>query len=299
MPRLEPPVSRTSRLPVVEAPPAARPKDGAELIPEPARRGTRAALLACADTKLLLGYHYGEWTFGAPALEAAIAACSMGQDELGHARLLHGLLDHFFGLTQEALVEERPPAEFANIAYLDRGFDSWAGLVAANALVDLAVTLEIAAFRGSSLGALRRVVDKMLQEERFHDDHGRAWFLLAARRDASSRESLARATREALPAVLAFFGDPAAGHDAPLIDAGVKTRPDADVREDFLHRMERLAEEAGFGAAAARPGGDLWADGDVAWAAWDADRRRLGAGGPSEELIEHLSGAKNVEFRRT
>ena len=69
---------------MAEAAPAKGAKGGLELIPEEARDGTRAALLACADTKLLLGYHYGEWTFGAPALEAAIAACSMGQDELGH-----------------------------------------------------------------------------------------------------------------------------------------------------------------------------------------------------------------------
>lgn len=285
---------------MAEAVPQAQPRDGRELIPEPARRGTRAALLACADTKLLLGYHYGEWTFGAPALEAAIAACSMGQDELGHARLLHGLLDHFFGLKQEALVEERTGREFANIAFLDRGFDSWAALVAANAMIDLAVTLEIAAYRGSSLGALRRVVDKMIQEEKFHDQHGRAWFTLAARRDAASREAVARAARGALPAVLAFFGPPTSGHDSSLIESGIKTRPDAEVREDFRTRAATLAEEAGFGAASIAPGGELWGDSDaIDWSAWDPDRRRVDPGGPADELLEHLSGAKNVEFRRT
>ncbi|MFN2431815.1 MAG: Phenylacetic acid catabolic protein [Gemmatimonadota bacterium] len=285
---------------MVEAAASAGAKQGAELIAEPARRGTRAGLLACADTKLLLGYHYGEWTFGAPALEAAIAACSMGQDELGHARLLHGLLDHFFGLTQEALVEERAGTEWANVAFLDRGFGSWADLVAANALVDLAATLEIAAHRGSSLGALRRVVDKMLQEERFHDEHGRAWFVLAAGRNAESRESVARAVRAALPGVLAFFGEPGSRHDATLLESGVKTRPDDDVREDFLARATRLAAEAGFGAASQRPGGELWPEDAVLdWSRWDPDRRRVDPGGPSNELLEHLSGARNVEFRRT
>jgi 1,2-phenylacetyl-CoA epoxidase catalytic subunit len=285
---------------VAEAPAQAQPKDGRELIPDEARGGTRAALLACADTKLLLGYHYGEWTFGAPALEAAIAACSMGQDELGHARLLHGLLDHFFGLTQEALVEERSGREFANIAFLDRGFDSWAGLVAANALVDLAVTLEIAAYRGSSLGALRRVVDKMIQEERFHDEHGRAWFVLAAGRDATSREAIALAARAALPGVLAFFGPPGSDHDRPLLESGIKDRADDDVRADFLVRVGRLAAEAGFGTDSLAPGGELRGEaGALDWSAWDPDRRRVDPGGPSDELIEHLSGSKNVEFRRT
>jgi phenylacetate-CoA oxygenase PaaI subunit len=275
-------------------------KEGRELVPEPARRPFRAVLLACADTKLLLGYHYGEWTFGAPALEAAIAACSMGQDELGHARLFHGQLDHFFGLTQEALVEERAGKDFASIAFLDRPFGSWADLVVANALVDLAVTLEVAAFRGSSLGALRRVVDKMIQEERFHDEHGRAWLRLAAGRSPESRESIATATRAALPSVLAFFGDPAGAHDRELIATAIKTRTDREVREDFLERVGRLVEEAGFPAGALTPGGELWGDaGLIDWRAWDPDRRRVSAAGPADELLDHLSGAKNLEFRRT
>ena len=288
----------TEAVPAAGAAPRARGPGDA--IPETAQPGTRAALLACADTKLLLGYHYGEWTFGAPSLEAAIAACSMGQDELGHARLLQGLLDHFFGLTQTALVEERSGREFANVAFLDRPFTSWAELVAANALVDLAITLEIASFRGSSLGALRRVVDKMLQEEKFHDDHGRAWFLLAAGRGPESRERVAAATRAALPTVLAFFGDPSSAHDRSLLEAGVRTRPASGAREDLLERLGSLAERAGFGPGAVAPGGELWGDADrIDWAAWDPARRRAGAGGPADELVEHLSGAHNVEFRRT
>ena len=34
----------------------------------------RSTLVALSDTKLLLGYHYGEWTFGPPAIEAGIEA---------------------------------------------------------------------------------------------------------------------------------------------------------------------------------------------------------------------------------
>ena len=32
-------------------------------VPEVCRAPLRDLLVACADTKLLLGYHYGEWTF--------------------------------------------------------------------------------------------------------------------------------------------------------------------------------------------------------------------------------------------
>ena len=55
--------------------------------------GLRQVLMGCADSKLLLGFHYGEWTFGTPELEAAVASCSLAQAELGHVRLLHAVLN--------------------------------------------------------------------------------------------------------------------------------------------------------------------------------------------------------------
>ena len=61
-----------------------------------------------------------------------------------------------------------------------------------------------------------------------------------------------------------------------------------------------LAGQAGFGASAVSPGGELWGDArPIDWTAWDPARRRVDPGGPADELVEHLSGAQNVEFRRT
>ena len=97
----------------------------------------RGTLVALSDTKLLLGYHYGEWTFGPPAIEAGIAACSMAQEEFGHTRLLSGILKREFDLEIDPLADLRPPESFASIAFLDRPLESWAGLVAANAVVDI------------------------------------------------------------------------------------------------------------------------------------------------------------------
>ena len=53
--------------------------DSAQELSETSREGLRCLLTACADTKLLLGFHYGEWTFGTPELEAAVASCSLAQ----------------------------------------------------------------------------------------------------------------------------------------------------------------------------------------------------------------------------
>ena len=49
-------------------------------------------LTAMSDTKHLLGLRYAEWCTGGPELEANIAASAMAQFELGHARVLRGVL---------------------------------------------------------------------------------------------------------------------------------------------------------------------------------------------------------------
>ena len=54
-----------------------------------------AILSSLADNKQAIGRRYAYWSNGAPALEAAVAAAAMTQDELGHARTLYPLLEDF------------------------------------------------------------------------------------------------------------------------------------------------------------------------------------------------------------
>ena len=117
---------------------------------EGVRDALRSTIVALSDNKLLLGYHYGEWTFGPPAIEAGIAACSMAQEEFGHGRLLNGILKREFELEVDPLNDKRSPEAFASIAFLDRPFESWADVVAANAVVDQALSLALSAFVDSA-----------------------------------------------------------------------------------------------------------------------------------------------------
>ena len=54
-----------------------------------------AVLSSLADNKQAIGRRYAYWCNGAPALEAAVAAAAMTQDEIGHARTLYPLLEDF------------------------------------------------------------------------------------------------------------------------------------------------------------------------------------------------------------
>jgi ring-1,2-phenylacetyl-CoA epoxidase subunit PaaC len=249
--------------------------------------GLRQLLLACADTKLLLGYHYGEWTFGTPELEAAVASCSLAQAELGHVRLLHAVLVKHCAEDPNELVDAREPQAFASVGFLDGPITDWAGFVAANYVVDLAVTRQLHALRDSAFKPIRMSVDKMLDEERYHLHHGRGWFRTLAARD-DQRDLLVRRASEALASVVEWLGPPDDAGDRALVGAGIKAMSNTAVRDAVVRDVTDLAADAGIALDVALPS---------AFDGWTPTNRRLGGGGPADEMLFHLRGTKNEVFK--
>ncbi|MGH7557550.1 MAG: Phenylacetic acid catabolic protein, partial [Gemmatimonadota bacterium] len=245
-------------------------------------------------TKLLLGYHYGEWTFGPPAIEAGIAACSMAQEEFGHGRLLNGILRREFELEVDPLNDTRPPEIFASIAFLDRPFASWADVVAANAVVDQALSLALSAFVGSDWEPMARVVGKMLMEEKFHHAHAEGWVRLMEGRHGAPRDATRKSIERALKDAAAFFGPP--DHDAVLIEAGLKRLREEDLRARLFRRVASLLEDPATVGLVETDG--VWSLAEpLDWAGWHSIRRRLDPGGPEQAILDELRGTKNVAFK--
>lgn len=245
----------------------------------------RNLILAIADTKLLLGYHYGEWTFGPPALEAAVACCSLAQTEFGHVRLLHGVLRAVFGDDPDALVEQRDSAALASVPYLHQPIREWVGLVAANCVVDRAMTRVLQSFSDSSFKPVRGGLEKMIEEELFHLHHGRGCLRTAGR--GAERERLGQRVSEALSAVAAWLGPDAEPEDEALVAAGVKQVRNSAIRDQLIAEIQDEARAAGVPLP--RP----------AWSAggWRPDRRRGPGADPDPEILEHLRGTRNQIFK--
>jgi ring-1,2-phenylacetyl-CoA epoxidase subunit PaaC len=248
----------------------------------------RNLLVALADTKLLLGYHYGEWTFGPPELEAAIAGCSLCQTELGHVRLLHGLLKRYYGDEPVSLIEDRPATAFANVSYLDQELEDWAGLVAANYAVDLAATRLLHALRGSAFTPLRMSLEKMLDEERYHIHHGQGWFRTLAQKGDETRQAVEASVRRALETVVEWFGPADESEDLELVQGGVKSRTNREVLQDLLDDVSQTATPLGMRIDVELP---------EQMPGWSPTTRRSGGAGPEEEILYHLRGSKNAVFK--
>src|SRR5258708_5719585 len=146
----------------------------------PSTRRDNAALFAIlsslADNKQAIGRRYAYWSNGAPALEAAVAAAAMTQDELGHARTLYPLLDNFSQAEADPTqVEPETRTLHYSLAYLDNDFQGWPDFVATNFLLDTALTTFFEAAQNSSFEPLRQRACKIVQEERIHIMHGEGW----------------------------------------------------------------------------------------------------------------------------
>ncbi len=234
-------------------------------------------VVALADNKHALGLRYGEWCSSGPTIEAGVAATAMAQDELGHARVLYGLLEELPGAPHRS--EHVWAAEDARaVALLDRPFPSWAHLIVANILLDQALTQVLETALESRYLPLRQRTRKLIEEEQFHAIHGRGWLLQLATEGPSVRQVLEATIREAWADAACWFGPDGGGALAPLVAAGVLRDAGEAVRRRFLRRIGPLLHEAGL-ASPLRADGDGWvAAQPLPWAGWDESCRRMRRG---------------------
>ncbi len=237
-----------------------------------------ALLSSLADNKQAVGRQYAYWCNGAPALEAAVAAAAMAQDELGHARTLYPLLEDF--IQAKADPRQTDPTTRTlhyHLAALDSDLRSWTDFVATNFLLDTALTTFFEAAQGASYEPLRQRARKVVQEERIHFVHGEGWVRRLSRAGGGVRSALIAALMRQWDETLCWFGpsdDPAILqlYQEKILDA----TPD-ELRNRYLHRVLPTLTEleiemsVSFDEATQswRPAQEL------PWARWDAVGRRL------------------------
>jgi phenylacetate-CoA oxygenase PaaI subunit len=254
---------RGAATPASAAPPtAAQPKDPV------------AALVArLADNKYALGRHYAEWCSGAPTLESAVAAAAMAQDELGHARAIYPALRT---LQPEAGAENEPETRvhFLTLSALDHPFGAWQDFVAANFLIDRALTTVFEAAVESSFEPLAGRSRKVLQEERTHTAHGEAWVRRMARAGGTVHVALEEALRRGWDELLCWFG-PAGGAN-PLAAARTLDATPDELRARFLAAVGPTIVAEGLTLPVhATTAGGYELSVPLPWGRWDGSTYRL------------------------
>ena len=234
-------------------------------------------VVALADNKHALGLRYGEWCSSGPTIEAGVAATAMAQDELGHARVLYGLLEELPGAPRRS-EHEWSAADARTIALLAHPFSGWPHLIVANVLFDQALAHVLETALESRYLPLRQRARKLIEEEQFHAIHGRGWLLQLAREGPEVRTGLQQIVQQVWPDTLCWFGPDAGGALAPLVGIGVLGEAGEVVRQRFLKAVAPLFGEAGLAVPPAAPAGRTPAADPLPWSLWDEPSRRLRRG---------------------
>ncbi len=231
-------------------------------------------VVALADNKHLLGLRYGEWCSSGPTLEAGVAATAMAQDELGHARVLYGLLEELPGAPRRS-EHEWLASDARTVAFLQETFPTWPHLIVANVLLDQALALVLESAVDSRYLPLRQRARKVIEEERYHRIHGHWWFLQLAAEGLGMRRQLSEIMGGLWTDVLCWFGPGDGGALRPLVAAGVLAEAGDAVRGRFLDAVGPLLQEAGVEAPVRYDGLRWTVVNPLPWEAWDELRRRV------------------------
>jgi len=215
-------------------------------------------LLALADDELVLGHRHTEWTGWAPYLEEDLAFSSIGQDEIGHARLLYELAEPLAKRDVDALALGRAPREYRNAILCERPNGDWGYTIARQWLYDEADDVRLAALESSSFADLAAAVRTLRLEERYHLEHARQWFTRLATGPVEARQRLAEGLEAALPEAIALFeGLPE--EDALLAD-GTLVDSNEHLLGEWLARIGHDLEAASLDwvlSAHQRAGGEM------------------------------------------
>jgi len=228
-------------------------------IASPEREALGHLILSLADNKAALGRRYGEWAVSAPTLESAVAAAAMAQDELGHSRATYPLLKQLESGGRSQVAGGR------NCMPLLAGeFPGWEWFVAANLAVDGMLTAFVRGCEESSFVGLAQRARKILQEERSHEVHARAWARRLAR-DERRRDSLAAALGDSWWQAARWAGPPGDEDFAALVTGGLVGASPDELRGSLRTTIGAVLEDTGLPRLALPEPQD--------WAGWTPEER--------------------------
>ena len=235
-------------------------------------------LSSLADNKQALGRHYAYWCNGAPALEAAVAAAAMAQDELGHARTLYPLLADFTqSQVQPEQIEPMTRTLHYHLSALDTDFHGWTDFVATNFLLDTMLTTLFEAAQDSSYEQLRQRARKVIQEERTHFIHGEGWVRRLAKAGGAVRSTLITSLQQLWYETLCWFGPPNDPSMQRLHQEQVLAATPDELRSRYLQKIMPVLDELAIDVPASFDATThTWQlTQDLPWSNWDAVSRRL------------------------
>lgn len=182
-----------------------------------------------------------EWVPKAPTLYRKLAIMAKVQDEIGHGQLLIRVAEDLLaplGKTREDLLDDlfSGRLKFHNVFHMPAPTWADAGIIAW--LVDGAAIITQGMSLSSSYAPYVRALQRIVEEEGFHIQHGESICMALAEGSPSQRRSLQEALERWWPALMMFFGpretDQATSHQQANLRYRIRTKTNEELRQRFL-----------------------------------------------------------------
>jgi phenylacetate-CoA oxygenase PaaI subunit len=227
----------------------------------------RRWMMALADTKHRLGIRTSEWMNSTPALEGAVGASAITQDELGHARSYYSVLRYFPDVPEAIGFENDLEARdvYYNPQQLNESWASWLDLIVANVLLDRALQLAVAATRTSCYGPLQTRSAKILQEESYHRIFGDSWLARLAAQQDRVKGRLQDSLDSFWGTAIAWIGPDDDPISHQLFAAKILNVTPVVMRQQWLNEVRSLLSKHGLAVP----------DSSLNWSKWHSECRDI------------------------
>ena len=234
---------------------------------------TANLVVALADNKYFLAHRLATWGVGAPTLESAVACTAIAQEEAGHARVLYSLLEDFpRDVAPLPLERDSDRARKYALSYLLEATTSFVRGVAALTLADRACTVLLEAASTSTHDGLRTRAARILADEKFHQRYANGRV-----RELAQSPLLERELAVLLPETLCWFGPDGERGLEVLVEAGIVSRRNEELRQKFLSSLASVTEPAGIELPISWNDDQTWTYPELPWTQWNSLERRLTA----------------------
>lgn len=194
-----------------------------------------------------------EWVPRAPTLYRKLALMAKVQDEAGHGQLLLRVAEDLmapYGRTREDIMADlfAGRQKFHNVFHMP--VPTWADAGLIGWLVDGAAIVTQGMLLSGSYAPYVRVLQRIVEEEAFHIQHGESICMALAEGTPAQRALFQDALTRWWPALLMFFGPPEdprrSSHQAPNLRFRIRNRTIKQLRQRYLGKYVPRLHALGF-----------------------------------------------------
>ncbi|MDI3340474.1 MAG: 1,2-phenylacetyl-CoA epoxidase subunit A [Sphaerobacter sp.] len=198
-----------------------------------------------ANSELMGALPERDWILRAPTLQRKLAVTAKIQDEVGHAQLLYRLVEDL-GKPREQIFQDliSGKTKFHNVFHYPT--KSWGDVGIIAWLVDAAAIHSQSALQRSSYAPYARTMRRICWEEAFHLKHGEDIVLTCMMGTARQKRLMQEALERWWEPLMMFHGPPAPPETDKDLEWGIKSRPNEQLRQDFLTKYVRRIQEIGL-----------------------------------------------------